>query len=427
MQDTEYTLVTQYFYPDTAATGTLMTDLATGLQGREFDMTVLTAQPTYHSGDDVRQPRRVDREGVSVRRVRAPLFRETSRVRHLINWVVFTMWVSLVLLVSRSGRPRHVLFVSNPPILPLVLSVVCRLRGWEYTYIVHDLYPDFLVESAFLRRDHPVVKVWQSLNRPTYGNATAVVALGPVMRSRIVRTTGVAPERVHVIHNWADGAFIRPLAKTDNPFSDEHGLTDRFTLVYSGNIGDNHDLETVVRGAAELEDEPVRILIIGEGAKRREIEQLAAELGVDDGTVTFLPYQPREQLPYSLTCGDVSIVAVERNLAGVSVSSKLYTALAAGMPVLAVADVADDVGHLVEDHGVGVRLSQGDSSAVAAAVRTWLADPELVERQGRTARDTFERHYTRDAAVDAYARVLSEPTSPDEVTDESVRAPTPQQ
>jgi glycosyltransferase involved in cell wall biosynthesis len=247
------------------------------------------------------------------------------------------------------------------------------------------------------------------------------------MRSRIVRTTGVAPERVHVIHNWADGAFIRPLAKTDNPFSDEHGLTDRFTLVYSGNIGDNHDLETVVRGAAELEDEPVRILIIGEGAKRREIEQLAAELGVDDGTVTFLPYQPREQLPYSLTCGDVSIVAVERNLAGVSVSSKLYTALAAGMPVLAVADVADDVGHLVEDHGVGVRLSQGDSSAVAAAVRTWLADPELVERQGRTARDTFERHYTRDAAVDAYARVLSEPTSPDEVTDESVRAPTPQQ
>jgi glycosyltransferase involved in cell wall biosynthesis len=414
MQDTEYTLVTQYFHPDTAATGTLMTDLATGLQHRSFEMTVLTAQPTYHSGDGARQPRRTDHEGVSVRRTGAPLLRETSRGRRLVNWLVFTVWVSLALLVSRPDRPRHVVFVSNPPVLPLALSAVCRLRGWEYTYIVHDLYPDFLVESGFLAASHPVAVVWRALNRPTYGNATAVVALGPVMRHRIVRTTGVAPDRVHVIHNWADGTFIRPLAKTDNPFSHEHGLTETLTLVYSGNIGDNHDLETVVRAAAALDEEPVRFLVIGEGTKREDIQRLAEDLGLTDERVTFLPYQPREQLPYSLTCGDVSIVAVERNLAGVSVSSKLYTSLATGMPILAVADAEDDVGHLVEEHGVGVRLSQGDVSAVADAVRAWLADPDLVERQGRRARDVFDRYYTRDAAVDEYARVLAGTATADE-------------
>jgi glycosyltransferase involved in cell wall biosynthesis len=421
MHDTEYTLVTQYFHPDTAATGTLMTDLATGLQARGFDMTVVTAQPTYHSGSGEKQPRRAEHDGVSVRRVRVPLLRETSRGRRLVNWAVFTTWVCLTLLVSRPHRQRHVVFVSNPPVLPLFLSVVCRLRGWSYTYIVHDLYPDFLVESSFLDAGHPVARLWRALNRRAYGNAAAVVALGPVMRKRIIRTTGAAAERLHVVHNWADGSMIRPLAKADNPFSDEHGLTEVFTLVYSGNIGDNHDLETVVRAAAELEDEPVRVLIIGEGTRRGDVERLARELGVAGNRVQFLPYQPRDRLPYSVTSGDVSVVAVERNLAGVSVSSKLYTSLAAGMPILAVAGADDDVGHLVETHDVGVRRSQGDVSGIADAVRAWLADPDLVAEQGRNARAVFERHFTREAAVDAYAAVLAGVT-PDRPQQDSVAA-----
>ena len=41
----EYVLVTEYFHPDTASTGQLMTDLAVGLQERGLDMTVVTGQP----------------------------------------------------------------------------------------------------------------------------------------------------------------------------------------------------------------------------------------------------------------------------------------------------------------------------------------------------------------------------------------------
>jgi len=415
---TEYLLVTEYFHPDTAATGTLLTDLAVGLVDRGLPVSVLTSQPNYHSGENERQPGRSTHEGVDVARIRAPQLRQTSLPRRLFNWAVFTVWVSLALLVSRPDRERHVVVVSNPPFLPPAIWAVCRLRGWSYTYVVHDLYPDFLVATGRLGGSNPLVRAWRAVNRRVYGDAHAVVVLGPVMKERVVETTGVPAERVRVVHNWADGEFIRPREKAENPFSREHGLVEPFTLVYSGNIGANHDLETLVRAADRLVDDPVRVLIIGEGDNRRRIRDLAADLDVPEDTLAFLPYQDREVLPYSLTSGDASVVAVEEGLEGICVSSKLYTALATGTPVLAIASADDDVGRLVEAHDAGVQVDQGDVDGLVRAVRRWVDDPDLADRQGRAAREAFEDNYTREAAVDAYYRVLTgaDPTPEDAST-----------
>jgi glycosyltransferase involved in cell wall biosynthesis len=253
-----------------------------------------------------------------------------------------------------------------------------------------------------------VTRVWAAFNRHTFGHARRVVALGPTMRERICRTTGANPDRVAVVHNWQDGEFVRPLDKSENPFSAEHGLDAAFSLLYSGNIGGNHDLATLVHGAAALRDaeDPVRVLVVGEGDERDAVVALAAELEAEN--VAFLPYQPRAVLPHSLTSADVSVVAVERGMEGVCVSSKLYTALAAGKPVLAIASHRDDVGRLVAEFDVGRVVRQGDVAGLVAAVREWQADPALLARQGVNARTAFEAHFTRDRSVDAYYRLLVE-------------------
>jgi len=408
-ENKEYILVTEYFHPDTASTGQLMTDLAVGLQKRGLDMTVLTGQPNYHSGENKKQPRVSSHKGVNVKRIRAPQVRQSSIPKRLLNWGVFTVWMFFAMLLSQPEKEREVVFVSNPPMLPVAMWLVCRIRGWDYTYIVYDLYPDQPVELNYIAEGSVPHRIWDLLNRRAFLAAKHVVALGPVMKDRISRNAGPKfdDSKVKIIHNWEDEEFIQPMDKEENWFSQEHGLVDQFTVLYSGNIGDFHDLETLVEAAAEFEDNDVRFLIIGEGDNKSNIVSLAEQLGLRGDTVTFLPYQPWDDLPYSLTSADVSVVTVKEGFEGVCVSSKLYTAMAAGEPVLTIAQPDDDESRIVDQFDAGIHVSQGDVSGIVEAIETWRTNPNLKQNQGENARRAFEENFTTDASIDEYYDMLT--------------------
>ena len=405
----EYVLVTEYFHPDTASTGQLMTDLAVGLEERGLDMTVLTGQPNYHSGENEKQPRVSTHEGVQVKRIRAPQVRQSSIPRRLFNWGIFTVWMFIVMLLGQTEKEREVIFVSNPPFLPVAMWLACRIRGWDYTYIVYDLYPDQPVELDYIPEGSIPHHIWDLLNRRAFLTAKHIVALGPAMKERISRNAGPKfdESKVEIIHNWEDEEFIQPMDKEENWFSEEHGLVDQFTILYSGNIGDFHDLETLVEAVAEFEDEDIGFLIIGEGDNKSNVVSLAEELDIKGDTVEFLPYQPWDDLPYSLTSADVSVVTVKEGFEGICVSSKLYTAMAAGEPVLTIAQPDDDESRIVDQFDAGIHVSQGDVDGIIDAIERWKSTPELVEKQGENAREGFEENFTVDESIDNYYRMLT--------------------
>jgi glycosyltransferase involved in cell wall biosynthesis len=158
-------------------------------------------------------------------------------------------------------------------------------------------------------------------------------------------------------------------------------------------------------------------LIIGEGDAKDDVVALADSLGVRGDTVRFLPYQPKGDLPHSLTAGDVSVVTVEEGLEGVCVSSKLYTTMAAGTPVLAITHPTGDEARVIEACDAGVHVPQGDVDGVVDAVEAWRDDPDRLERQGENARAAFEEWFTRERAVDRYYALLTEGSAPETVMD----------
>jgi len=138
---------------------------------------------------------------------------------------------------------------------------------------------------------------------------------------------------------------------------------------------------------------------------------LAEELGLRGDTVRFLPYQPWDDLPYSLTSGDVSVVAVKEGFEGIVVSSKLYTAMAAGQPVLVVSQENDDEARIVRQFDAGANVEQGAAQEAAEVIERWTENPQLVERQGANAREAFEENFVKDASIDQYYAMLTEATA----------------
>lgn len=405
-------ILTEYFYPEEASTAQLLTELASGLTD-SFDVSVVTAYPYYHDEDRDRSvPRRETHDGVDVHRVRSTRFDKDRIPLRVVNWLSFAFFV-FVRLLRRGGSDDARLVLSNPPILPFVTWVLKRLRGTPYVYLIYDMYPDMPIGLGVISGDGLVARSWEAGIRMVYRDADRIVVLGDSMEQRLVEKMAddpdFDPDKIEVIPNWEDEEFVQPMDKADNEFAREADTRDQFTLLYSGNIGRYHELETAIDAVSLLEDRgrsDVQLLVIGDGARKEELESYVEGHGVEN--VRFLPFQPLERVPETLTCADASLVGIVPEMEGICVSSKLYSSLATGQPVLAVVGEGDEVARVVREHDCGAFVPRGDAERAADVLAQWADDPERATELGTNARETFEDNYTADHAVADYRDLFTD-------------------
>ena len=121
-----------------------------------------------------------------------------------------------------------------------------------------------------------------------------------------------------------------------------------------------------------------------------------------------LRFQPMDRLPETLTACDASLVGIIPEVEGMCVSSKLYFALAAGRPILAVVGTGDEVARTVRKHNCGAYVRPGDAEAAAETLARWADNTARSEDLGQQARSVFEANYTRSHAVEAYGHLFEQ-------------------
>jgi glycosyltransferase involved in cell wall biosynthesis len=397
-------ILNQFFYPDHSATSQLMTDLAESLVGRGVRVTVLAGRGRYNGGRALAP--REDYRGVRVERAWATSFGKGSAARRLSDYFTFYLGAAWKLLTL----PRHdiVMVLTTPPLIGLLALLACRLRRMKLVALVQDIYPDVGVALGTFREGGMLTRLLDRLNRLVLRSADRVIVLGDCMRERVAARLGRdRAERIDLIHNWADGEKIRPLGSGQrNPFAEEHGLAGRFVVLFSGNLGRVNDFDTPLEAARLLKGrEEILFVFVGEGTKAGEVADFVSRHGLRN--VRLLPYQPRENLLYSLAAGRAHLVTLAPGLAGLSVPSKTYGILAAGRPVLFVGDTQSDIARLVAEHGCGAVAATGDAAGLAHTIAAWADDPSETERMGRIARTLFESRFDRPHAVNAYVESFS--------------------
>lgn len=377
--------------------------LAVELARQGLEVSVLTAPPSYGPPETrVACPKSEELQGVRIRRVWIPRLDKDRMLGRLLSSGVFVARTTLGAMLGRSGRVS--MYVTNPPFLGLIGGVVSLLRRHRYLILLHDAYPQVAVWVGAIRKGGVIERLWHAMNRLVYRRAAGTIVLSEAAKDLICETYGVPPERVHVIHNWADGERLKPMPKSASGFARTHGLVEPFTVLYSGNLGLYYDFDTILDAAKALDGEPFRLVLIGAGGQRVSLERDIAARRLDN--VLLLPYQPLERLPESLTACNASLVTIARGIEGISFPSKLYSALAVGRPVLALCEPGSELRRIVEEHDVGLWAEVGDGGGATARLREMMADPGRCAEQGRNARRLFEERFTRERAAHAYAEVI---------------------
>ena len=382
------------YYPDTTATGQLLTDLCEDLVRDHGCRVTVVAGISLLPAGAVATRRRglLSREahgGVEIYRASGTRFAKKGFIGRVTNYV--TYFLSACYAGLRLDRPDVVVALTDPPIIGLAAWLAGKRFRAPLVMAFKDLFPEVTVLLPDFHSER-VNAVLQAVNKFLVKRAASNVALGETMRQRLIENKGAPPERTIIIADWADTAAVAPGPK-QNPFSEQHGLADKFVVMHSGNIGLSQGLETVVEAAVHLRDLPdLEIVFVGEGVKKADLQERARALQLPN--VRFLPFTPKERLRESFASADVFIVSLQRGLAGYIVPSKLYGILAAGRPYVAAVEEDCEVASITRRHQCGLVAEPGEAKALADRIREFYGDRELTRRFGANARAvglTFDR------------------------------------
>jgi colanic acid biosynthesis glycosyl transferase WcaI len=391
-------LLNEYYPPDTSATAKMAAQVAEALAQRH-QVTVVAGRPSYDP--DARYPyallHRTLQKKVTVECVGSTAYPRHQMPRRVSNYLTY-----LALAVPRALalRPDVILAMTDPPVAGIAGAFIARLAGRPFVYNIRDLYPDMAVGGDIVRAGKWVAR-WEALHRWALKQAARVIVLGDDMRDRIL-AKGVAAERVVVVRDGtAPAASAAPMPERSDSVVQEirHGFP--FVVLHAGNLGFYGAWETLLAAAKILSNENTGFVFIGDGANRAALESAARDLP----NVKFAPFRPVAQIAHVMMGGDLHIITVKRGLEGVVVPSKLYSTLAAGRPILAVAPPDSDAARIVVESGCGLAADPDDPAAVVAAIRELRGQPARLAEMERRARETAAK-YARVNELERFIAII---------------------
>lgn len=394
-------LINQFFYPDQVATSQMMTDLAVNLAAMGNEVSVLTSRSAYLS-NDAQLARFQEYRGVKIYRTFSTRFGKGTTVGRVVDYLSF--YLSVFIKAFFLKKHDVVITLSSPPLIALVGVILKYARGCKFIYWVQDLYPEVAIRLGFLKEESVVTRVSKQISKFILRRADHVVAIGESMKS-LLMLKGIKENHLSVIHNWSDGKEIVPVRKEDNPFVKEHGLIDRFVVLYSGNMGHPHPMRAILDAAKELSwNKRFLFLFVGDGARKKEIETFVEKESLSN--VRMLPYQPREILKYSLGSADVHVMSLLEGMEGLLVPSKIYGIMASGRPVIFLGSQKSDVGEIIKNARGGYVVSPNDSPQLVKYLALMEHLPEMAKKLGDNNRQAFEKMYDRPLALRKFASLL---------------------
>lgn len=396
-------IISELYYPEETSTGYFLTRIAEGL-AELFSVHVLCGQPTYSSRGR-REPISETHNGVSIHRCWSSTFNKDVLLLRLVN--IATITLSIFFSCLRRFRSGDcVIVVTNPPLLPFAALLAARLWGSRCCLLIHDVYPEVLAASGIAKHNSLALRGIGWLTKQVYRRAARIIVLGRDMDALVRQKLDIVDRHIQIIPNWADVDCIRPSDREDHPLLAQLGLSDKFIIQYSGNIGRTHGVDQLVACAEQLRgDQSVHFLFIGFGGKKLWLERQVRERRL--ANITIMDYRPRAELSSSLTACDVAIISFVQGMAGVSVPSRMYNVMAAGKPIIAVADSHSELALVIKEERIGWVVAPGDVDGLRMAILEAKGNSLRLAQMGQSARHAAETQYSFEQVKRAYTGMVA--------------------
>jgi colanic acid biosynthesis glycosyl transferase WcaI len=389
-------VVSQYFWPENFRINDLVADMV----GRGHEVTVLTGQPNYPSGQFFpgygwARPYTEGYQGARV--VRVPLVPRGSAgaIRLALNYISFAVFGALGVWLRLRGKFDAVFVFEVSPVTVGIPAIVASRRfKAPILFWVLDLWPESLTAAGGVRSPS-VLRAVDRLVKWIYRNCSRVLVQSRAFVPEIARH-GVPDSNILYFPSWGESLF-QPLQQADYTLLPP--LREGFKVFFAGNIGEAQDLPAVLKAAELLRDRTdIHWLIVGDGRMAAWAKEEVQRRGLSQ--VHFLGWHPLELMPHFYAAADALLLPLKREpIFALTIPGKLQSYLACARPILAMLD--GEGARIVQESGAGFTCPAGDADGLAAQVLNLATMPNDERRaMGCKGRNYYEANFDRTRLFD---------------------------
>ncbi|MDU2155644.1 glycosyltransferase family 4 protein [Clostridium sp.] len=401
-----------YYYPDVASTGQILKELCEGLK-KNFDITVICVVPSYTGkiDNDYKKEKYYfeNINDIKVIRVKVPEFSKENKKSRIVNLLAYffrAIWATF-----KSGKQDYVFSISQPPILGGLLGIIGKyIKNAKFIYNIQDFNPEQTMAVGY-SKNKLLLGFVMWLDKLSCKVSDKVIVVGRDMQETLKgRFKNKKVPNNTFINNWINEKEIYPLPSNNEKvleFKRKYGLENKTIIMYSGNIGLYYDLENLIKVIGRFRDrEDVVFTFIGDGTVKQKLVDYVNKNNLTN--VKFIPYQPKEDLNYSLNAGDIHWVVNAKGIKGVSVPSKLYGVMAAGKTVLGVLEEGSEARLIIEECGCGVCIEPSQYDVICKKIDDILNDIDNYKKIGFRGKEYVDKYIKKDVAVSKYEKKILE-------------------
>lgn len=271
--------------------------------------------------------------GVVIKELRACQYQGHSRAKYVVSYLKFM--IEAFRVCNRMFREGNIwgFHVHNIPNF-LVFSVLFpRLLGGKVILDIHDSVPETYA-AKFNKRSRGLLFQLLCLEESLSCRlANKLICVNHPQKDTLAKR-GIDPEKITISMNVPDPKIF-PLREEPNP---QRGDREKaFRLVYHGTLARRLGIDLAIRAVARLKkDIPgIEFYIFGDGNERRDLEEVAKNLGVDQN-IHFPGLVPLEDITSILKDMDLGIISNRRNVAtDLMLPVKMLEYVALEIPVVA--------------------------------------------------------------------------------------------
>lgn len=354
--------INRVYPPVRGATGRVLRDLARSFAREGWQVTVIT------SGSRSRK----ERDG-SIR-----LIRLKGRAKPAGIFGYAWMWLKFLIAALREPRTDLVVTLTDPPLLVVAGQIVKKFKKNRHINWCHDLYPD-IFPALNIKFPVRIMGFLKKSAEKALNDTDKVIVIGRCMARNMARY-GLEGKQIAFIPNWPDFELSRshkqkangelpvPEINGSKPF--EHQIKDgpKFRVLYAGNIGRAHPVKDIL-DAAEILDEQhseIEFTFVGDGPRFDYIARERVRRGLNN--IRLMPFQPQSRLREVMESGDVHLICIREDAAGLLVPCKVYSAFAVGRPCIFIGPADSEVARTITDYKAGAVVPQGKAEDLAATI-----------------------------------------------------------
>lgn len=312
---------------------------------------------------------------------------KSSIVKRLKTWMEGSLQIKRYLQSLKEDA--DVLYFTNPPMSYLWADKMKHRFG----IVEYDIYPDALRN---VKCPSFIIKLWSNRNRKIFKNSAGIITLSEGMRDQLLQYCDAT--KIKVIYNWAADGNVQKVEPADNIFAHKYELTGKFVVMYSGNIGYTHNVETIIEVANKCKNnKDIIFLIIGEGGKKSALMKKVNDEKLDN--VIFSDYLPADEVKYSMSCANLGVVTLTEETARVSVPSKTYNLLSYGIPLLSIAPKDSELGKIIKENNCGASFEKDNVDGIIRFIDKCINDKRWYEELQYNATHTSSKFTYQNAEL----------------------------